>query len=343
VRTAALACLAALVAAGPCGADDTGFTPVDVTVRLLEPIAIDPGTLVEYRGGLVLASRRPTFGSWSGLDFSPDGTLYAVADDGHWLSLKLVEKDGRLVGIDKAMTAPLLDDRGVAATNKRVVDAEGLRIVRRNGVETAFVSFEQTPDVRVYAGPDFAAATPRHIPVPRELNNAGDNAGLEAIAVAPPGSTLGGAVVVMAERYLDRNGNHRGYILDGPRAGSFSLRRTGGFDVSDAAFLPNGDLLVLERKFGFLGGFYMRVRRIPAASILPGALLDGWPLLEGDGGMGIDNMEGLAVRTAADGVALLTLIADNNKSFLQRTLLLQFAVKEPPPLSPRLRPAQGPG
>jgi hypothetical protein len=59
--------------------------------------------------------------------------------------------------------------------------------------------------------------------------------------------------------------------------------------------------------------------------------------------MGIDNMEGLAVRAAPDGTALLTLIADDNKSFLQRTVLLQFAVKEPPPLWPRLRPGQGPG
>ena len=35
----------------------------------------------------------------------------------------------------------------------------------------------------------------------------------------------------------------------GPRAGVFSVKRTDDFDVTDATFLPDGDLVVLERKF----------------------------------------------------------------------------------------------
>jgi hypothetical protein len=336
---AGVLCGAAVILASPACAAGAGFTPVEVTVRALDPIVIEPGMLVEYRGGMVLASRDRAFGSWSGIDFAADGTLYAIADDGHWMSLNPVEREGWLVGIDRPMVAPLLDDRGQASSNKRVVDAEGLRIIRRDGVELALVSFEQTPEVRIFDGPDFATARPRRTPVPREINNAPDNLGLEAIAVAPPGSALAGAIVVIAERFLDRNGNHRGYILDGPRAGTFALRRTSGFDVSDAAFLPDGDLLVLERKFSFPSGFSMRVRRIAAATIVPGAILDGLALLEGDARTGVDNMEGLAVRVAQDGTALLTLIADDNNSFLQRTVLLQFAVRPLPPLRPRLRPA----
>ena len=133
----------------------------------------------------------------------------------------------------------------------------------------------------------------------------------------------------IAERSLDADGNHRGFIVGGPQTGTFSLRRSDDFDVSDAAFLPDGDLLVLERKFSFAAGVAIRIRRIAGAAIRPGALLDGPVLLVADSHYQIDNMEGLAVRTTADGKTLLTLISDDNNSIFQRTLLLQFALATP--------------
>ena len=321
-------------------ASAAGFSPIDVRVTSFDSLQVEPGSNVEFRGGLVLASRDRNFGSWSGLDFAADGTLYAVADDGIWLRLKLVETAGRLTGIASAAMAPLLDDAGRQILRKDDADAEGLRIAMRNGVETAFVSFEQRPDVRTFAGPDFATAKPGHMKLPPVLYGLPDNQGLEAVAVAPADGTLAGAIVVVAEHYLDRNGNHRAFILDGPHPGEFSIRRSDDFDVSDAAFLPNGDLLVLERKFGFPGGFSMRLRRIAAAAIAPDALVDGATLLTADGSDGIDNMEGMAVRPLPDGSALVTLISDDNHSFLERTILLAFAVKPSAPLLPRLRPAE---
>jgi hypothetical protein len=69
----------------------------------------------------------------------------------------------------------------------------------------------------------------------------------------------------------------------------------------------------------------MRIRRIPGASLKPGALLDGPVLIEADLGQEIDNMEGLAVHQEA-GRTVLTLISDDNFSFLQRTVLLEFVL-----------------
>jgi hypothetical protein len=346
VRSAPLFAVAVAIAAlatPPLAAAAGGFTPMEVTARPLDAFRIEPGSLVEYRGGLVLASRERAFGSWSGIDFASDGTLYAIADDGYWMSLRLIEADGRLTGIAMPRIAPLLDDAGRQVTRKDGADGEGLRIVQRNGADVALVSFEQTADVRAFAGPDFATAQPRHLPLPRELNALYDNLGLEAIAVAPLNGPLAGATVVLAEEFLDKNGNHRGFILDGPLPGWFTLRRTDDFDVSDAVFLPDGDLLVLERKFGLFSGFSVRIRRIPGASVAPGALLDGWTMLQADAQSGIDNMEGIAVRIEADGTALVTLIADDNHSFLQRTILLEFAVKPLPVPTPRLRPTLAAG
>ena len=50
------------------------------------------------------------------------------------------------------MLAPMLDARGQPLTSKNDADAEGLRIVSRNGRETAYVSFEQTAGGRPLHG-----------------------------------------------------------------------------------------------------------------------------------------------------------------------------------------------
>lgn len=72
----------------------------------------------------------------------------------------------------------------------------------------------------------------------------------------------------------------------------------------------------------------MRLRRMALAAIVPGADVDGEVLIEAGRSQQIDNMEGLAVHTNAAGETILTMISDDNFSFLQRTLLLQFALVE---------------
>ncbi len=343
------ALLAAVVGASiasPLSAAEPGFTPVEVHAHPIKSFRTGSNETrfgaLEFRGGLTLSAPVPDFGSWSGLDFGDDGTLYAVSDNGVWFSARLVEDDGALAGVEATRIAPMLDDAGKPLKGKETSDAEGLRITQRNGVETALVSFEQRPDVRAFAAaPDFASARPTHITLPKPIYSISPNTGLEAIAVAPADGPLGGGTVVIAERSLDRNGNHRGFILDGPRAGLFWVRRSDDFDITDAVFLPgSGDLAILERKVGFPEGFSMRIRRIAANAILPGATVDGTVLLEADSRYQIDNMEGIAARPTADGGALLTLISDDNHSFLQRTVLLQFAL--PPDVPPRPRPRPDP-
>jgi hypothetical protein len=108
--------------------------------------------------------------------------------------------------------------------------------------------------------------------------------------------------------------------------GDFSVKRTDDYDISDAALLPGGDLLILERRYSILRGVAIRIRRIALASIKPEALVDGPVMLEADMGYQIDNMEGLSVHIGAGGTTVLTLISDDNFSPLQRTLLLQFAI-----------------
>jgi len=151
---------------------------------------------------------------------------------------------------------------------------------------------------------------------------------LEAIAVAPSTCPLAGATLLFAERSLDHHGNNRAWIADGPLAGSFSLRRSEDFNVTDATFLADCDLLVLERKFDFSEGLAMRLRRIAGGDLKPGATVDSKVLIEANLADQIDNMEGLAVRKDDRGETLIDMVSDDNQSVLQRTILLQFAIVE---------------
>jgi hypothetical protein len=333
IATVAILAATAMSAATPN--ESIGFDPVDVRIQPIPRFKLSSSETrfgaLEYRGGFAMYSTNADFGSWSGLDFTADGQIISIADTGFWLMGRLVEENGRLTGITDTKIGVMLTDNGAPAPNKISTDAEAVRIVNRGGNEVALVSFEQKPAIRVYAGPDFASAKPKRMALPKFVNGLRRNQGLEALAVAPAKSPLAGATLVIAERSLDDKGNHRGFIIDGAQQGQFTIRRSNDFDVSDAAFLPNGDLLILERRFSFSGGFAMRIREIKGAAIKPGALLDGEVLMTADNSYQIDNMEGLAVRQMPSGEILLDLISDDNHGFLQRTVLLQFAVAGAPP------------
>jgi len=140
---------------------------------------------------------------------------------------------------------------------------------------------------------------------------------------------LMGSVVAFAERYTRGSGYHTGWVWVNGQPQRIQLRDIDGFNITDAAGLPDGGLLVLERFFRWSTGVKMRIRRLAAAEIKPGARLDGHVVLECDQTYEIDNMEGVAVHRGARGETVVSLISDNNfNRFLQRTVFLQFTLVE---------------
>jgi hypothetical protein len=139
---------------------------------------------------------------------------------------------------------------------------------------------------------------------------------------------LKGARVAITERSLDRSGNQFAAVLEGPEKGVFTVARKGDFDITDGAFLPNGNLLLLERSFSFMRGVALRLRRLEADTIRPGKLADGPVLLKANMAYQIDNMEGLDVWRRDDGALIVSLVSDDNQSVLQRNLYLEFRLDE---------------
>lgn len=304
----------------------TAFSPA-------EPSRTRFGAL-EFLGGLELSSRDPAFGGLSGLRTRDHGReLIAVSDEGIWFVARLAtDAAGRPGAITDARVASLRDAAGRPFGAKSARDAESLTLHAGGPGLEVRVGFEGWDRVLAYASPDGTAAglleaRGHPIALPPDLGNFRPNGGMEAIA-EPVG---GGPLVAFGEWPRAGETTNPGWIVGGPRPGLFHVATVDGHAVTDAAFLADGDLLLLQRRFGLIRGFAMRLVRIPAADIRPGATATGELLLAADHTFEIDNMEGLAVDTAPDGSTILTLVSDDNYFALQRTVLLRF----------RLAPASG--
>lgn len=290
------------------------------------------GKLV-WRGGLVLTSKSPHFGGLSGIALARDGRrLFAVTDRGAWLSARLAYDGRDLRRLENVRMGALLSRKGRKLKKKSKADAEAIDLLPGKGARrTALIAFERRHRVGLFPVSAKGVGAPiKFLPLPPAIKTSKKNKGMEAAVFLTKG-WLRGSVLAFAERNLDKAGNLRGWLIGGRRPGELSLKRRKGFDITDAAELPGGDVVVLERRFRLAEGVKMRLRRIRAKDIRPGALLDGEILLEADGRLQIDNMEGLAVHKSRRGETVLTLISDDNFQFLQRTLLMQFTL---PPENP---------
>jgi len=279
---------------------------------------------LEFVGGLELTSYSRHFGGLSAFRFlEPGSDFIGVADTGFWFFGTLTRDAGlRPTGMENFRMIRMVDAAGRPLDTKGEADAEGLGV--QDGIAT--VGFERNHRAAQFRIDPVAMASPlRQLDflVPRrELRQ---NRGFETVAASDPAGPLKGALVVVSEKSLDPAGNNFAAVLSGPHKGVFTVRRDGtAFDITDGAFLPGGDLLILERSFSMMAGVKMRLRRLDGAGIVGGGLADGPVLMEVDMGYQIDNMEGLDVWRRGDGALMVSLVSDDNNSILQRNLYLEF-------------------
>jgi hypothetical protein len=217
------------------------------------------------------------------------------------------------------------DGKPLHASSKR--DAEGLALISGDTVTgKAFVSFERKHRIMRYPFTAKRFGPPdRAVVIPKDARRMSGNRGFEAIVLIRAGR-LKGTIVAFSERLKDRKGNLKGWLIGGRKPSAITLRRIAGFDITDAAGLPDGGIVLLERRFRYSEGVKMRIRRISAAELKPGALIKGEVLLEAADNLNIDNMEAIAVHRSASGETILTLMSDDNFSPFQRSLIMQFTM-----------------
>ncbi len=279
---------------------------------------------LEYRSGLVLTSPFPRFGGLSGLRLDPKGERFiSFSDHGHWFTGRIVYEGCTMTGLADVESAPMLGLDGKPITTRGWFDSESIAI---DG-SLVYIGLERVNKVlRFDFSKGFTRARGEVVPLPKAASRLPNNKGLEALVFVPRGQTLAGTLVAMSERGLDADGNLVAFLVGGPTPGQFSVRRTDDFDISDAVLLPAGDLLILERKFSWLSGVGIRIRRIPLTSVAPNAVIDGPAIFEADLANEVDNMEGIDAHVTEQGETVLTMVSDDNFSMIQRTLLLQFTL-----------------
>ncbi len=317
----AAACLAVVTAAARADEPiEVSATPID-RFDASTPVGARYGELV-FLGGLELRSAAAAFGGLSGLRLSSDGRRFtAISDRGSWFTGALTYRDGRLSGVADVVAGPTPGRDGRPLPGRPGADTESLEI--QQGV--AWVASERVNWLTRYAlGPDgrpVGKGSPAALPA--EARKAPRNEGYEAIA-----AYASGALVLIGEKFLDPNGDDRAFVVGGKAPFSFSVRRTDDFSPTDLVRLPDGDFVMLERRYVPPFSLSTRMKRLPAKAVAPGALVDGPVLMEASLAQAIDNFEGLAAHRAPDGRTVLTVVSDDNFSFLQRTLLLQFAIAD---------------
>jgi len=288
-----------------------------------QPFALPdiPGPLRPL-GGLVIDAKALGGGGFSGAHLAPDLTLTLISDRGHWAEARLLLEGLTPIGLAPLRHGALRDEAGRPLPRGFNADAEALA---RLPDGTWLVAFERRHRIRAYRQWDGPGA---YVAPPPGLESAPANGGLESLAVLPDGRLF-----AIAETFSPPDRPELRYAWLGAPGRWVPLywQPAPGFHPTDAAVLPDGSALVLERRFSLLGGFAARlVLTAPDALRLArdGVVLTSETILTlDDAPLPSENWEAVAVTRYGD-QTLVALISDDNESILQRSLLLLFALRK---------------
>lgn len=312
--------------------------PIPITTAALQSFKIRSSQTafgpLTFLGGFELTSPIADMGGLSAIVSTNHGaTLLLVTDNALWLRLELDQKrDGTPLGISHALMAPLLGANGEALIGSAREDAESATFLGNDGL---LVSFERhhrlllyplTTDLLKSRAASIASFGERPTVIALPTNFAARyNGGLETTSALGAGPQ---DILLLTERPLPKGSSSAlGWTMTPSQPGSairFRYALSDGFEPTDAALLPDGMIMVLERRFSLFRGLSMRLRTFDPAAIKTDALIIADTLFQASMDHHVDNMEGLDVSRAGDGSTLITVISDDNRSVFQRSLLLRF-------------------
>ncbi|MFN4060760.1 MAG: esterase-like activity of phytase family protein [Paracoccus hibiscisoli] len=289
-----------------------------LTLALTAFLATAPahaGAVLDYVGTFVWRDDHPSFGGFSGIEISPDGTGFHALTDRSHLYWGRVERDaqGLVRGMTVAGRANLRDSAGQPLPPGYTGDSEGIAVGADGRIH---VSFEGLDRVATYDSPD-APAT--RLPRPPQIPGMGLNSGLEALAIRD------GTLFAVPERSANEATPFTVLAFDGEWTEYAQIRRDPRWLAVGADFGPDGWFYLLERDFRGILGFSSRIRRM---QLTPGVIQDDQILLE-TRPLQYDNLEGISVWDDGTGIRI-TMISDDNFLFLQRTEIVEYRLRPEP-------------
>lgn len=288
----------------------------DIVVRG-EAVPLNPADAAQravgdftYAGGLRLTSAKtPRLHGLSDLDVQPDGALVAVSDEGDLLHARVVlDPAGRLAGLSDARLSALTGLNGKSLRGKDNRDSEGLARLPNGDL---LISFERQDRIWLYPA---GGGPPRKVPSPDV--SFPYNQGMEALAPDPakgPDAYFTGG---------ETSGRTWACTLKSACVEGPPVPLDVGFGLVAARRLPN-----------VMTAWLMRAFNPVTHSVIDLRITDGFgktiDQMELRAPLSVDNFEGLAAVTGADGTIRFYLISDDNFSRSQRTLLLAFDWRPP--------------
>lgn len=301
------------------------FKPIVLDSR--DPARTKLGALT-FLGGWSLDSPNRGFGGISAMHVD-EGAVAALSDAGALIRFPLPKGASVRGRID-----PLPVGRG-GRVAKRDRDTESMVLFGNH----AWIGFEWRGAIRRYVtgtGPTGTGPTgtgsagwrsdAHHAPA--AMRAWPNNSGAEGIVRLTDGRFL-----VFSEGAMRNDGTSEVLAFSGdPAVAGTAMRSLGyrapsGYRLTDAALLPDGRLLLLNRRFSLFEGFAAKL--VVARPPRPGtaAIIAGDELADFASPVTVDNMEALSVTREA-GRTIVWIASDDNFSPLQRTLLLKFALDE---------------
>lgn len=283
-----------------------------------------------FIGAWHLKSDNSDFGGFSALGRLPDGRFLAISDAG-WMAAFALTPLAKGAAVSDSFIARLPGAEGIGPDGKELNyedrDAESLTFDGERG--RYWVGYENKNVIRRLDG-GFVRVTA--IAAPKKMADWPSNGGPEAMLRLSDGRFL-----VFAETAELADGSTEALLFQGDptekgtQIARLSYAAPEGYRVTDAAQLPDGDLLLLNRRIGVPKGFTAKLTRVPLSDVRAGAVLSGEVIASLAPPLTVDNMEGLLVeRGTVQGrdATLIWLISDDNYFGFQRTLLMQFALFE---------------
>jgi hypothetical protein len=274
------------------------------------PLRMGPFTL---QGAWQIGGDDGAIANYSALGMLSDGRMAALSDRGALLTMTRPDRPGPWF----AHSAEPLSLK--TAFGQQHSDGEAMVVLPHDDL---LMIYESTPDLLRFSR-DLHQHQTITVPI---LSTWPENQGPEASMLLRDGR-----MVMLEEGYdpwWDATG-HQGLIFPGlPRNGEapalFHLVLPEGWRPTELANLPDGRLLLLERRFT-LTGFRTALAMIDPAAIRPGATVTPRELTRITDPRIRDNYEGMTVTREPDGGLAVWIVSDSNAMvWFQRTLLLKL-------------------
>ena len=269
---------------------------------------------LEQVGFLNIDRNEKDYGGFSGLVISNEGTEALVVTDKSFFFVLELRRDENdiLTGYSVIRKGRILSSKG-EHLNGRNTDSESIVIDENNNY---YISFESNHRIMMHAEVEGKGVfVPKH-PMFRKLSV---NKGIEALAIdadnrliaIPEKPPLG-----ISDIPIFRLQNNKWEIIK-------YVKINDNFLVTDAEILPQGLLLILERKFSWTQGFKTRFRLISLDKFDNTEPITVFTSTANQ----FDNLEGVALWRDKKGEMRILTVSDDNFHPLQQSEIREFFLK----------------